>query len=122
MRYRLAPALLCLSLAFAQTPQKPIDWQTAADLPQVDLSGLTPTQKKAALHALRTQPCLCGCAMQIAECRTKDPACTESRGLAEVVVKAVKAGKDPQQALADSDLVKRKTGAASLLEAPVSIP
>jgi protein-disulfide isomerase len=122
MDLRLAPALLCLSLAFAQTPQKPVDWQTSGDLPQVDLSSLTPAQKKAALQALRTQPCLCGCAMQIAECRTKDPTCADSRALAEIVVQAVKAGKDPQQALSDSDLVKRKMGAASLLEAPVSIP
>jgi protein-disulfide isomerase len=122
MYRRLAPALLCLSLVFAQTPQKPVDWQTSADLPQVDLSSLTAAQKKTALQALRTQPCLCGCAMQIAECRTKDPSCADSRALAEIVVQAVKAGKDPQQALSDSDLVKRKRGAASLLEAPVSIP
>jgi len=123
MRGFVAQALLCLSLAFAQAQEpKSVDWQKATELPDVDLSGLTPVQKRAALKALRAQPCLCGCSMQIAECRTKDPACADSRALAEIVVKAIKQGKDPQQALADSDLVKRRVSATKLLEDPVAIP
>jgi protein-disulfide isomerase len=123
MRISVAQALVCLSIAFAQTEQpKAVDWQKATELPNVDLSGLTPVQKRAALRALRTQPCLCGCGMQIAECRTKDSACADSRALAEIVVKAIKQGKDPQQALADSDLVKLRVAATKLLEQPVAIP
>src|SRR5579859_1841288 len=107
MRFLWAAALLCISIASSQTPPKAVDWQTATVLPQVDLSGLSPFQKKAALKALRTQACLCGCGFQLAECRVKDPNCADSRKLAEIVVTAVKEGRDPKQALAESDLVKR---------------
>jgi protein-disulfide isomerase len=105
-----------------QTPPKAVDWQTTADLSQVNLSGLTPFQKKAALKSLRTQPCLCGCGFQLAECRVKDPNCPDSRKLAEVVVAAVKEGRDPRQALAESDIVKRRLASAKPLEDPIPVP
>ena len=88
MRFLLAPALLFLLMASAQTPPKAVDWQTSTDLPQVNLTGLSPFQKKAALKALRTQACLCGCGFQIAECRVKDPNCADSRKLAEIVMRS----------------------------------
>ena len=110
-------------MAPAQTPPtKSIDWQTTTALPQVNLAWLSPFQKKAALKALRTQPCLCGCGFQIAECRVKDPNCADSRKLAEIVVGAVKEGRDPRQALAESDLVKHRQASAKQLEDPVQIP
>jgi protein-disulfide isomerase len=122
MELRLAPAILCLSFAFAQTPQKPEAWQTATTIPEVNLSGLTPVQKKAALEALRSQSCVCGCNMHVAECRIKDPSCADSRAISAAIVKAVKEGKNPQQAVAESDIVRRRSGTARLLEAPVKIP
>jgi len=115
--------LLCLPVARAQTPPpKAVDWKTTTELSQVNLAGLSPFQKKAALKALRTQPCLCGCGFQIAECRVKDPNCADSRKLAEIVVGAVKEGRDPKQALAESDLVKHRQASARELEDPVPIP
>lgn len=122
MELRLASVVLCLSLAFAQTPKKPEAWQTATVIPEVNLSGLTPAQKKAALEALRGQQCLCGCSMQVAECRIKDPTCADSRAMSAVILKAIKEGKNPQQAVAESDVIRRRTGTARLLEAPVKIP
>jgi protein-disulfide isomerase len=122
MRFLLTAVLLCLPVAFAQTPPKAVDWQTTTDLPQVNLSGLTPFQKKTALKAMRTQPCLCGCGFQIAECRVKDPNCGDSRSLAETIVQAVKEGRDPRQALAESVIVKRRQATARNLEDPISIP
>jgi len=122
MRTRLAPALFFLSLALAQSPQKTEDWQKLTDLPDVDLSGLSATQKKMALAALRNEGCFCGCSLKIAECRVKDPSCGDSRNLAKIAIKAVKDGKDPKQTLAESDLVKRRTGGSRLLEDPISIP
>ena len=116
---RLLPALLLLAAAAAQTGSS--DWQSATELPNVDLSGLTAVQKRAALKALRSQTCICGCDMKVAECRMKDPSCGDSRGLAEVIVKAVKAGKDPEQAVANSDLVKRKSASPTLLEDPIPL-
>jgi protein-disulfide isomerase len=122
MQFRFASAFLGLSLALAQTPQKPADWQKVDNPPNVDFSPLTPAQKKTALAAMRAQPCLCGCAMRIAECRIKDPNCSDSRAMAEIIVKAIKDGRDPAEAMSNSDLVKRKSGAPDVLEAPVTIP
>jgi protein-disulfide isomerase len=122
MRFLLTAVLLCLPVAFAQTPPKAVDWQTTTDLPQVNLSGLTPFQKKTALKAMRTQPCLCGCGFQIAECRVKDPNCGDSRSLAETILQAVKQGRDPRQALAESVIVKRRQATARNLEDPIPIP
>ena len=112
MRLFVVRAFFCLTIAFAQSPQSAVDWKKATDLPNVDLSGLTPNQKKAALEALREHPCLCGCSFKIAECRIKDPGCADSRAFAEIVVKAVKEGKDPQDALANSDRAKLRAAAS----------
>src|SRR5689334_5081519 len=122
MRFRAYPALLCVMIASAQTPPKAVDWQTTTNLPQVDLSGLTPAQKKTALTELRNRPCLCSCNMTLAECRIKDPKCSDSRGLAQIVVKAVHDGHDVQYAIEHSDLVARRTGAPNVLEKPVPLP
>jgi protein-disulfide isomerase len=122
MRFLLSAVLLCLPVALAQAPPKAVDWQTTTDLPQVNLSGLSPFQKKTALKAMRTQPCLCGCGFQIAECRVKDPNCGDSRSLAETVIEAVKQGRDPRQALAESVIVKRRQATAKNLEDPIPIP
>ena len=99
--------------------QGPADWQTAKDLPDVSFTGLSPAQKQSALKALRLQNCTCGCDMQVAECRMKDPGCGESRTLAEIIVKAVREGKNPQKMVAESDFMKRKGAEPSLLEAPL---
>jgi protein-disulfide isomerase len=122
MRFLVVLALCCPTIAFAQTPQSPIDWKTATDLPNVDLSGLSPAQKKVALEALREYPCLCGCGLKIAECRVKDTACGDSRAFAAIVVKAVKEGKDPEEALRDSDRAKLRAAASRVLGDPVTIP
>ena len=61
----------------------------ATELPDVDLSGLTPEQKKQVLHRLNTENCTCGCDMTVAECRITDSPCPTSRDLAAKVVKEV---------------------------------
>ena len=119
MRFWLAQALFCLTVASAQTA--PADWQSATELPNVDLKGLSPARKQAALKALRAQACVCSCGMQVAECRVQDPSCGDSRGLAEIIVKAIREGKNPEQAVADSDLVKRRSSSPTLLEAAIPL-
>jgi len=64
----------------------------ATELPDVDFSGLTPDQKKEALHRLNAETCTCGCKLTLAECRVNDTECPVSKGLANDVVKRVKAG------------------------------
>src|ERR1035441_5005861 len=105
--------VLTATLLFAQ------DWQTSQDLPAVDFSGLTPAQKALALKVLRTKGCPCGCGMKMAECRTKDPNCSYSKGLAAIVVDSVKKGAKEAAVLAAveaSPLMHR--AAPKLLENP----
>ena len=64
----------------------------ATELPDVDFSGLTADQKKEALHRLNAETCTCGCKLTLAECRINDTECPVSKGLANDVVKRVKAG------------------------------
>lgn len=64
----------------------------ATELPDVDLSGLTPAQKKEALHRLNAETCTCGCKLTLAECRVNDTECPVSKPAANEVVKRVRAG------------------------------
>ena len=99
------------------------EWQTVTDLAGVDFSGVSPARKALALKALRTQACTCGCDMKVAECRVKDPNCSYSRGLASVTVGAIKAGKNADEAIAESKASKFGTRPVpKLLEDPVPIP
>ncbi len=103
--------------------QAPADWQTAAELPGIDLTGLTGAQKSAVLKILREQDCSCGCEMKLAECRVKDPACGYSKGLAGIAIKALREGKTPQQALAElkASPLAKGPGKRPILEDPVKI-
>lgn len=93
-------ALLIAGLcAFTAAPGSSQDWNTAEALPGVDLGGLTRAQTQTALKLLRARDCSCGCGMKVAECRIKDPNCFYSRGLASVIVDAIRAGKSEKEAL-----------------------
>jgi protein-disulfide isomerase len=98
------------------------DWQSAQDLPGVDLSGLTPDQKSAALKVLREESCNCGCSMKIAECRFKDPQCSYSLGLSTEVVKDLKAGKSLDQIrVIVAEMAKQAPAQRKVLEDPVPL-
>jgi len=116
---RQVPAwfLLGAVLLFAQ------DWKTATTLPAVDMAGLTPAKKATALKLLRNRDCTCGCGMKVAQCRVEDPGCTFSRGLASVVVAAIKEGKTETAALAAAEASKfGHRPEPKLLDDPVTIP
>jgi protein-disulfide isomerase len=101
------------------------DWTTATSLPKVDLTGLTQSQTTRALKLVRQMDCSCRCGMKVAECRMKDPSCAYSRGLATLIVDAIRHGKTDQQALAAaaaSDIAKGPADHNKLLEDPVNIP
>jgi protein-disulfide isomerase len=98
-------------------------WQTASDLPGVDLSGLSATLKSAALKVIREQDCNCGCNLKIAECRMKDPQCGYSRALAAAVVGQFKDGKNADQVYAVlRELQKQGPVKPRVLEDAVTIP
>jgi protein-disulfide isomerase len=116
---RQIPAWLLLGsvILFAQ------DWKTATTLPAVDLDGLTPAKKASVLKLLRVRDCACGCNMKVAECRVEDPGCGVSRGLASIIVTAVKAGKTETAAMAAAEGSRfAHPPQPKLLDDPVTIP
>ena len=115
---RLAGAcVLCAALLAAQ------EWKTATTLPGVDFSGLTAAQKTAVLKVLREHECTCGCGMKMAECRVQDPGCGFSRGMAGIMVDALRAGKTINAALAAADASRfAHPPTPKLLDDPVTIP
>jgi protein-disulfide isomerase len=111
--------LTALGLA-AQTPS-PDAWKTSETLGDVDLSGLTPVQKKAVLKLLREEGCTCQCGMKAAECVMKDSNCSYSRALAKIAIQGVKDGKSLMEISKLMD-ASPKAHRPKLLEAPVTIP
>lgn len=101
------------------------DWSSLESLNGVDLGGLSPEQKTKVLKVLRSEGCSCGCTMKIAECRVKDPGCTYSKGLAGVIIKAVRDGKTEAEAVELAEKSSYATGPKRddrILGDPVTIP
>lgn len=67
----------------------------ATELPGVDLSKLTPEQKKAALHRFNAETCTCGCKYTLAQCRIWDSACAVSKGATEKIIAEVSGAAAP---------------------------
>jgi thiol-disulfide isomerase/thioredoxin len=67
----------------------------ATELPGVNLAGLTPEQKKRALHRLNAESCTCGCMLTLSQCRVNDTECPVSGKLAAQVVKEIARGGKP---------------------------
>jgi hypothetical protein len=69
----------------------------ATELPGVDFAGLSPEQKKLALHRMNAESCTCGCKLTVSQCRVNDGECPTSRDLAaQIVREASGGGKAPQ--------------------------
>ncbi len=121
MRFRIAFLCLLTALALgAQTPS-PDAWKTSETLGNVDLSELTPVQKKAVLKILREEDCSCQCGMKTAECIMKDSNCSYSRALAKIAIQGVKDGKPLMEISKEMD-ASPKAHRPKLLEDPVKIP
>jgi thiol-disulfide isomerase/thioredoxin len=63
----------------------------ATELPGVDLSKLTPEQKRIVLHRFNADACTCGCKFTLAQCRIWDSACTVSKAATEKIIAEVSA-------------------------------
>lgn len=59
----------------------------AKEIPGIDLSGMTPERRTAAILALNADDCTCGCGLTLAECRINDPDCSISLPLAKSVAR-----------------------------------
>jgi len=75
----------------------------ATELPGVNLSKLTPEQKKVALHRFNADTCTCGCNFTLAQCRIWDTACAVSKAATEKIVTELSAPPVPAAAPAQPD-------------------
>lgn len=116
-------AVLGLVAAIALAAQTPAaaDWRKSETLGNVDLSSLTPIEKKAVLKLLREEDCSCQCGMKTAECIIKDPNCSYSRALAKIAIDGVKEGKSLVEISKLMD-ASPKAHRPKILEDPVSVP
>jgi thiol-disulfide isomerase/thioredoxin len=69
----------------------------ATELPGVDISKLTPEQKKVVLHRFNADTCTCGCKFTLAQCRIWDSACAVSKAATEKIIAEVSS--DPKNPL-----------------------
>jgi len=107
-----------------QAPVRESSWDSRADLPGIDLSALSGSEKEAALKMMREMGCTCSCNMKIAQCRVEDPNCGYSKGIATLIVRGFSEGKSPDEVarmVASSPLGKLRPQ-PKLLEDPVQIP
>ena len=58
----------------------------ATEIPGLDLTVLTPEQRRTALQRLNEEECTCGCTLTLAQCRINDTSCQVSLPLAAEVV------------------------------------
>ena len=58
----------------------------ASEFPGVDLSRLTPAQKKIAIHRFNAESCTCGCSLTLAQCRINDSACATSKSITTIIL------------------------------------
>jgi thiol-disulfide isomerase/thioredoxin len=68
----------------------------ATEFPGVDLSPLTPEQKKIAIHRFNAESCTCGCQFTLAQCRINDSACAVSKSItAKILAEITGSAKSP---------------------------
>jgi thiol-disulfide isomerase/thioredoxin len=65
----------------------------ATEFPGLDLSQLTPEQRKVVIRRLNEESCDCGCGMTLAQCRINDAKCGVSLAKAKRVLQAASARK-----------------------------
>jgi thiol-disulfide isomerase/thioredoxin len=66
--------------------------ERATELPDVDFTGLSAGQRRAALKRMNSESCNCGCRLTIAQCRINDTSCPVSKGLAAKIVYEILGG------------------------------
>lgn len=121
MRLRIALLCLCAGLTLPAQSPSPDAWKTSETLGNIDISDLTPIQKKAVLKLVREEDCSCQCGMKTAECIMKDSNCSYSRALAKIAIQGVKEGKTLLEISKLMD-ASPKAHRPKLLEDPIVIP
>jgi hypothetical protein len=69
--------------------------KNAKSIPGVDMSKLTPAQRKLALKEMNEEHCTCGCDYTVAQCRILDSSCPVSLKMAKAIVARIEHGGAP---------------------------
>jgi hypothetical protein len=85
-RAKFAPAPLRPTIAGCPKYTPDFVPSDATEIPGVDLSSLSKTQRNRVLYRLNMEPCPCGCNSSIAACRISHPACPLCKGLVEKII------------------------------------
>jgi thiol-disulfide isomerase/thioredoxin len=93
----------------------------ATELPGVNLSKLTPEQKKAALRRFNAETCTCGCNYTLAQCRIWDSACPVSTSATARIIAEVSGEATPPDGTAPAP-AKPVTPATPANAAPPAAP
>ena len=64
----------------------------AKEIPGVDLTRMTPALRTAAIKAMNSENCTCGCELTLAACRINDPTCSVSLPLAQKLAERIAKG------------------------------
>lgn len=65
--------------------------ERATEFPGVDLSHLTPEQKKIAIRRFNSESCTCNCRMTLAQCRINDAGCGISKAMTAKIIASLTA-------------------------------
>ena len=85
----LLPTMVDVELVDSNDTTRLVNAAHATEIPGLDLSELTPTQKEQVLQRLNEDGCPCGCSLTLAQCRINDSSCGISPPLAQKVVDEV---------------------------------
>jgi len=86
------PTTVAVALIDENETTRLADAAHATEIPGLDLSELTPSQKEQVLQRLNEDSCPCGCSLTLAQCRINDSACGISLPVAKKVVADIVGG------------------------------
>lgn len=90
----------------------------ATELPGVDMSALTPVQKKTVLKRMNSEACPCGCKFTMAQCRINDSKCEISKGSAAKMIAEVSHGARSEKVNSDQPQAGQQPPPARLTAPP----
>src|SRR6266852_1193621 len=86
-------------------------------LPGVDMTGLSPEQRDAALHKFNAESCTCGCKYTLAQCRIYDAACQISQKRTAELIKELSKPENKQPSK-DADKAPAAASSPTPAESP----
>lgn len=81
-----------LQWSIARHPSSGANSQFFPDLPDIDLSALTPSARDHVIQQANAQKCSCNCGLTLACCRNRDRSCQTSLKICKTMAKEASTG------------------------------